>query len=170
MKGSAHLAMGICAGAITACAVPDNLYGAAFMGGCIIGSILPDIDLATSKIGHLTTPIAILLNKIFGHRGFIHTPICSLLFALLFGAIAHAITPDNAVHVAAGVFFGCMLHLLQDTFTKNGIRWLYPLPFKIHFTNIKSNNPICYLITIALIVLYFVMCDTNPNIANFLIA
>lgn len=30
-----------------------------------------------------------------------------------------------------GIFLGCFLHLLQDSFTVQGIKWFYPLNFKI---------------------------------------
>ena len=43
------------------------------VGTCVLGNLLPDIDVPTSVIGKLLKPFSILFQKIFGHRTFFHS-------------------------------------------------------------------------------------------------
>lgn len=81
---------------------------------CVLGGLLPDIDLATSIIGRKFR----IFGWLFAHRGFFHTLYAALLFSLpLFFYSATA---------ALAFFAGYLGHLLLDGLTKKGVRILPP--------------------------------------------
>lgn len=106
MKGSTHLASGVCAAAI--CTTLNIHPGSelAVAAGIIIGSVLPDIDKSSSHIGRHVPIIPRLLK----HRGVSH----SLLLAALFLPFAPSITA------------GCIIHLLLDMMNPAGVNLLWP--------------------------------------------
>lgn len=170
MKGREHLILGTVVGASVAAATRNYDNGLIFMSACIVGSLSPDIDLPDSKLGHLIKPISALLNKIFGHRGFIHTPLNAAVLTLIYWLITRAIEPIAFRTVALGFLVGFTVHLIQDTFTKGGIMWLYPVKLKIHFTNIGSDSFLCFFITIALAIGWMVLLHNIPEIGAWLIS
>lgn len=77
----------------------------------VVGGVLPDVDLLFAP--SWTFP--------FVHRGVTHT----LLFV---GVVAGAALASDAARWAArGAALGLVSHLVVDTFTRSGVRWLYPL-------------------------------------------
>ncbi len=83
-------------------------------------SILPDIDITTSKIGATTKPLSNIINLLFSHRGFFHSifpPLIVLFVFYYFGYITIGII----------VFLGYLSHLIMDSFTKTGIMFFQPL-------------------------------------------
>ena len=138
MLAHTHIALSIAAAVgvvkLTGTAPPNPAEVAAL----IAGSLLPDIDSATSAAAHpgrllsrflprtmrdvidgVAQLIALILNRIFGHRGFLHWPILALLV------------------IAAGLWlgklwlcwlgFGYLLHILGDMFTPQGAPILAPI-------------------------------------------
>ena len=80
MKGKEHLLLGTATGLIAASAISaPHSAQAALAVSCMVGSLYPDIDLVASKMGSVVKPLSFMLNKMFGHRGFIHTPINAAL-------------------------------------------------------------------------------------------
>lgn len=82
----------------------------------LLGAILPDIDYPESILGKLNP---FVWMGLMNHRGFSHTIpgmlfFCSLAI-YLFGWI-----------YSASIAAGYLLHLISDTFTPKGIKWLYP--------------------------------------------
>lgn len=151
MQGYQHLLLGTVAGVCAASAIAEPAAGAAFAMACMVGSVYPDIDVASSKIGKKVKPLAVLANKVFGHRGFIHTPINGIfLYFLIFG-ITNRYLPSVPHCIAEGFTLGFFLHLIQDTFTKGGIMWFYPVSSKkMRLARIGSNSPWCFVITVIL--------------------
>lgn len=141
--------------------------GLIFMAACMLGSLYPDIDLPSSKMGHIFKPFAEILNQKYGHRGFVHTPLHAALLTLIYWGITSLCAPWAFRTVALGFLVGFFAHLLQDTFTKGGIMWLYPVKKSIHFTNIKSDSILCFFITIALICGWFGILYVHPNSITF---
>jgi inner membrane protein len=112
----------------------------------LIGGITPDIDEPTAPLWR-NLPIGGVVGRIIdkglgGHRFLTH----SLLGAGLFGALAYGflrflqpIIPHINIHVAWWAFIiGVGSHLVMDTFTKEGVPWLLPIPFKFGFPPIKT--------------------------------
>lgn len=103
-----------------------------------IGGIAPDIDQPTAPLWRLL-PIGGVVgrfadNVLGGHRGLSH----SLLGLGLFGwlvdrllAFFHPLFPTVDNHLVWLAFMiGMLSHLIMDTFTKEGVVWLLPLPVK----------------------------------------
>lgn len=109
-----------------------------------IGGLAPDLDQPTanlwrrvpagSVIGRLISPLLI------GHRSLSH----SILGIVLFGFVINYILNWMATFVLVDmsiVWYAFMIsflsHLLMDTFTHDGVPWLFPIPFKFGFPPIK---------------------------------
>lgn len=145
MQGYQHLFLGITTGACMVSLVPKE-QATACMVACAIGSIFPDIDISTSKLGKKIKPASMIISHIFGHRGFVHTPLNGIMLTILL----YLITSEAFSCIPSTFCIGFFLHLLQDTFTKTGIMWLFPIKARIHFTNLKSSSLLCVPITLAL--------------------
>ncbi len=111
-----------------------------------IGGILPDIDQPTAPLWR-NLPEGKIFGKVFdksvgGHRFITH----SLLGVAIFGFLAHLllgflhpIMPGvNSGYVWWAFMIGLASHLVMDTFTKEGVPWLLPIPFKFGFPPIKG--------------------------------
>ena len=88
MTGKSHLSVGIGLGITTFVlnyeSTNDFLYSSLICTGCIIGSLLPDIDSGKSMISQNFLFLPKLIKKIFGHRGFIKSLykfICATLWS-----------------------------------------------------------------------------------------
>ncbi len=111
-----------------------------------IGGILPDIDQPTAPLWR-NLPIGKVFGRAFdallgGHRFLTH----SLLGVGLFGFLAwlllnfiHPLMLNVDINLVWWAFLiGILSHLVMDTFTKEGVPWLLPLPFKIGLPTAKS--------------------------------
>ncbi len=101
---------------------------ALWIGGAMLGSLLPDLDASESKIRHFgwrqnglrvepLQPLASLAHRAFGHRGFLHS---------LGGVALCAVALVPAGKYLGGAFYGGILlgyasHLCADALTKSGI-------------------------------------------------
>jgi inner membrane protein len=89
-----------------------------FSLGLLLGSVLPDLDLQTSWIGRRVRPVSWLFNTLLGHRGILHS-----IWALIpIAALCWVSMPMLAI----GFVTGFISHLLIDSTTTKGIRWLWP--------------------------------------------
>lgn len=79
----------------------------------IISTVLPDIDKSNSLIGRYV-PLIGLISK---HRGFFH----SLIFAIILSIVLMIFI---SVTVSIYFFLGYFLHILLDSFSKEGIKVL----------------------------------------------
>ncbi len=84
----------------------------------VIAALLPDIDNPFSKIGKKVK----IINYLFVHRGFFHSLFALLIFTILLYFFN--------IFIATAFFSGYFLHLLLDSFTKQGIFLFYPLSTK----------------------------------------
>ncbi|MVX65859.1 metal-dependent hydrolase [Clostridium chromiireducens] len=114
------------------------ITSAAFVGGALIGSILPDIDHRSSYIGRKTKVISKTINKLAGHRKLFHAP---LMYLLLYSASSGMMINKLFLLGIKGVFFGVLSHLILDSFTIGGLPWFYPLSKKkFSLGKIKTNS------------------------------
>ena len=111
-----------------------------------IGGIAPDIDQPTAPFWR-NLPIGRLFgrfagNLLGGHRFLTHSILGAALLA--WGAnwlliFLHPIMPNIDAHYVWWAFvIGLVSHLLMDTFTKEGVPWLLPLPFKIGIPPLRA--------------------------------
>uniref|UniRef100_UPI003F4912DD metal-dependent hydrolase n=1 Tax=Bacillus multifaciens TaxID=3068506 RepID=UPI003F4912DD len=93
-----------------------------------IGALLPDIDEPHSWIGRRTRGVSDLMNGVFGHRGITHSlfGIALVLIPIIF---AVGMTPLPFI-TGMCVLAGYCLHLIEDSFSISGIKWLLPLSNK----------------------------------------
>jgi len=92
-----------------------------FLGLVFLGTIIPDLDSSCSKFGKniLFRPFQFFIK----HRGIMHT----FTFVLILFFILNRYYPL----IAFPFLIGYSLHLITDSFTKQGIRVLWPLKFRV---------------------------------------
>lgn len=131
--------------------------------GANLGSILPDIDKPTSKIGRkfLIKPLSTLIHKKYGHRTITHSVLVSLI--VLSGLIASS-------YIFRGIFFylysnfiigvsiGYLSHLFLDFLTVQGIPLFYPfIKKKYRICNFKTKKHEDLVSSLCLIVTSFII-------------
>ena len=95
----------------------------------LLGSILPDLDSARSRINRWSGIIGIIIAFFFRHRGIMHS---LFLHLLLF----FTITLTFDVYYASGLFLGYLAHVVGDGATRGGLMVFYP------FSKYKIKGPI----------------------------
>lgn len=111
----------------------------------LIGGLTPDIDQPTADLWR-RIPAGTVVGKILypllgGHRFISH----SLLGIFLFGwgahfllDIIHSVLLVDMGVVWWGFMIGYVSHLIMDTFTRDGVPWLFPLPVKFGIPPFKA--------------------------------
>ncbi len=112
----------------------------------LLGGVAPDIDQPTAPLWR-NLPVGKYFGKAFGllnggHRFLTH----SLIGLALFGFTAHWLLV--AVHpimmqvdidlVWWAFMIGMVSHLVMDSFTREGVPWLLPIPFKFGIPPLKK--------------------------------
>lgn len=154
MNWKLHLTLGAASGiAGGICLLANPLGAVEYTVTCAISSLICDLDTPTSKIGRMSPTISKICNKMFGHRGFLHTPCFLALCWLCYFNINKGIYIDNTFWIMFGFSIGFLCHILQDILTKGGIMLLYPFcKKKFHLTNFKSKSKIHILFTIPMVI------------------
>jgi inner membrane protein len=104
----------------------------------LIGGVAPDIDQPTAPLWR-NLPIGGVVGRVFdrllgGHRFLTHSLIGLVLFG--FGTyyiltFIHPLIPHvNVTIVLIAFMIGMISHLVMDSFTKEGVPWLLPIPYK----------------------------------------
>ena len=166
MRGRDHLILGAALGAGMALAVkgPTSQGAIGIMMPCILGSIYPDIDLPDSTLGFFLRPLSEPLNHFFGHRGFVHSPLHLFLLACLFNWILSPLIFSE--YLVTSFVIGYLAHLIQDTFTRGGVPWLWPFNYKFHFSDLSSNNPIWSIGTAVVSAVILALALLRPSVLN----
>jgi inner membrane protein len=111
-----------------------------------IGGIAPDIDQPTAPFWR-NLPIGGIFGKLIGrtlggHRFLSHSILGLALFGFLVHTllgIVHPIMPRVDVGLVWWAFMiGMLSHLIMDSFTKEGVPWLLPIPFKFGFPPLRG--------------------------------
>lgn len=111
-----------------------------------IGGIAPDIDQPTAPFWR-NLPVGGFVGRLIdkmlgGHRFITHSLIGLVVFGFGFRLLLnlfHPIMPAVDIHIVWWAFIiGMVSHLVLDTFTKEGVPWLLPIPIKIGLPPIKS--------------------------------
>lgn len=110
-----------------------------------IGGIIPDIDQPTAPFWR-NLPIGGYFGKIFsrllgGHRFITHSLVGLILVGWLLSVVLQILSPIMGTINLGYVWWSCMIgivsHLVLDSFTKEGVPWLLPIPFKFGFPPLK---------------------------------
>ena len=162
MTGKTHLLGGAAAAAVylTAAAsgdfgAPDlnTIQGAVSIPLCLLGSLVPDIDLRTSTIGEKAPLVAFLVNALLGHRTFFHSP---LFLAILYVWVnAHF---PGIIWIVIPIIVGAASPLVLDMLNRSGVPLLWPLQTRFWIVGIKTDGQserILRMILAALTILVF---------------
>lgn len=170
MNWKLHLTLGAVSGiAGGLCLLSNPAWAAGYTLTCTISSLFSDLDSPMSKLGRTTPMISKFCNKMFGHRGLFHTPCFLFLSWLCYFNLSKNIYESNTFWVMYGFSVGFLCHMIQDLFTKGGIKLLYPFSKKrFHLTNFKSKSKIHNGITVPLIILsVYIVPKMTIYIMNF---
>lgn len=130
------------------------------------GSLLPDLDARESKakwleIGGVAplAPVAVVANGLWGHRGFLHSPVALILLALPLALVSRWWGWPFAV----ALWLGYGSHLLLDGCTRSGISaWprtdarIHFLPARLRFvTGSMAEDAVFVVLAIAVLHLLF---------------
>ena len=111
-----------------------------------IGGITPDIDQPTAPFWR-NLPVGGFFGRLIhkmlgGHRFLTHSLIGVGLFAAVSNLLLkflHPILPHIDIQLVWYSFLiGLVSHLIMDTFTKEGVPWLLPIPVKFGIPPIKA--------------------------------
>ncbi len=111
-----------------------------------LGGIAPDIDQPTAPLWR-NLPEGHFVGKAFGkllggHRFISHSIPGFVVFAWLCNLLLHALHPIMPHVDITLVWYAFMIgyasHLVMDSFTKEGVPWFLPIPFKIGFPPLRK--------------------------------
>lgn len=122
-------------------------------GASLIGSLFPDIDLPTSKIGHMIKPASTAINLTSGHRGVFHAPLPYLIILLL----TYLTASYRAFITALAFTLGVMSHLFLDILNASGIPLLWPMKRRVSLCDIKVGSLGEKVVDVALIALMVIL-------------
>jgi len=150
MKARTHdLAAVTALGVIALAHPPESITLGTFLIAVLanqLGGIAPDLDQPTAPFWR-NLPIGGFFGKILGkmmggHRFITHSIIGVVLFGLgvqWLLVILHPIIPNVDTSLVWWAFMiGMVSHLVMDSFTKEGVPWLLPLPIKIGIPPIRA--------------------------------
>lgn len=106
-------------------------------GANMIGGLAPDIDQPTAELWH-KLPAGSIIGRLItpflgGHRFISHSLLGIFLFGVLlkqFLVFASSVLLVDMNMVWWAFMIGFVSHLLMDTFTREGVPWLFPLPMR----------------------------------------
>ena len=118
--------------------------GIVALGANLLGGLAPDIDQPTAAFWH-TFPAGSIVGRVItpmlgGHRFISHSALGIVLFGFLLSLFLNLIKGVLIVdmHVVWWAFMiGFVSHLIMDTFTKEGVFWLFPIPIRIGIPPIR---------------------------------
>ncbi len=111
----------------------------------MIGGVFPDIDQPTGKLWH-KIPAGSIFGKIAhpflgAHRSISHSLLGAVLASFLVKAVLNYthtfLLVDNDI-VWWTFMLGFISHLIADSFTKEGVPWLFPIPIRFGIPPIKQ--------------------------------
>ncbi len=111
-----------------------------------LGGIAPDFDQPTAPLWR-NLPEGHYVGKVFGkllggHRFISHSLLGFALFAWLANLLLHFLHPIMPHVDIQLVWYAFMIgygsHLVMDTFTKEGVPWLLPVPFKFGLPPVRK--------------------------------
>lgn len=115
------------------------------ISACAIGGLAPDIDQPTAALWR-RLPVGTfwgqLLSPLFGkHRFISHSVVGIFLFGIMSKYILVLMNTFVLVDmdvVWKAFMIGFISHLLIDTITKEGVPWLFPIPFRFGIPPIRA--------------------------------
>lgn len=171
MQGSVHEMIGVGAVALLALSQPRGAdiagmhiqFGISIFSAAL-GSLLPDIDMTTTKMGHRHKITSKVVNKVGGgHRGVTHSLLIPALVLLGTLFLNDYLTLFQALmtllnSLVFGFLAGYLLHIGADMFNGKGCPILWPISSsKIHIMDLPSSGMVPYIFGIVVLVLEFLI-------------
>lgn len=112
----------------------------------MIGGIAPDIDQPTAPFWR-NLPVGRIFGKVFrlvigGHRFISHSILGVILFGFGFHYLLEVLRPSFPALDMGIIWWAFMIgfvsHLVMDTFTREGVPWLLPIPVKFGIPPVKA--------------------------------
>ncbi len=110
----------------------------------MIGGLAPDIDQPTAALWNRIPAGSIIgrvLHPLFGGHRFISHSVLGVVLAGLIAKIALMLAANTLIVNMTIVWWAFMIgfisHLVMDTFTREGVPWLFPVPAKLGIPPIK---------------------------------
>lgn len=174
MTGITHRLAGVGTGIATIemLHVNDITIQAVLLTGCVLGSLLPDIDNPQSTISYkipFARAVYGLLQNIIrtfanilprhqkeyvrsgiGHRGVSHSLLAAIVLSKIAWLVGNVINIDPDAF-ALGLMLGILSHIFLDLFS-GGTRLFFPLSYNVKFMKIKTGGIIEWIIRIGLII------------------
>ncbi|HSL01273.1 MAG TPA: metal-dependent hydrolase [Rubrobacteraceae bacterium] len=123
MKVATHIIFAECCW-FASSAVFDVHYGTPAVMVVAASSIVPDADYPKSWLGYQLGPVSEELNRLFGHRSFLHSLLALVLLTAVCGLpLWWAV---GSVVPAFAVFVGYGSHLFADMMTLAGVQLFWP--------------------------------------------
>lgn len=104
----------------------------------LIGGLTPDIDQPTADLWHKlpggTVYSRLVTPFMGGHRFISHSVVGVVLFAFIAHFILQLMSKSLLVNMDIvwwSFMIGYISHLVMDTLTREGVPWLFPIPFKL---------------------------------------
>ncbi|MCM8781903.1 MAG: metal-dependent hydrolase [Candidatus Omnitrophica bacterium] len=121
MIAPTHIAFAVLSVSLLGAIVNVVILPLALSFACL-GSLFPDIDTTASFIGRIFSPLALFLERRFGHRTITHSLLGTIIFAIIFIPL---------VFLRNKLFFVCLIlgylsHILIDCLNKSGVPLFYP--------------------------------------------
>lgn len=88
------------------------------------GSILPDIDVSSSKINQWSGFLGKVIAFFTTHRGIFHSPLLFIIFFIILSYFW-------STYYAWGLIAGYLTHMFGDGITRMGVQPFYPFKFKV---------------------------------------
>lgn len=149
MKGSTHAAAGMAIGLVCATHASLPLPETCALTGCaVVASLVPDLDICSSKLGRLVAPASLVIQLIFGHRTIFHAPV---VYALIMAAL-HTMFPQYDMYLTV-ITIAIASHLILDMLNPKGIPLLWPFKKRFHIGGIISGGLVDKIIGLALYLL-----------------
>lgn len=101
----------------------------------VAGSVFPDIDLSTSRMGRQAPGVSSLIEMLFGHRGMFHAPLFYTAVLLL-----ACWKWPTTVWIWGAFGLGILSHLVLDTLNSKGIPWLWPMKRRFSIVKVKTGG------------------------------
>lgn len=100
------------------------------LGAVVLGSLFPDIDHPRSYVGQKAKIVSRVTNKTFGHRGATHSLLALAIIYIMGNVFVQTYLAASLAYVPFWFAWGYLLHLLEDGFSRDGIRFFWPLQKK----------------------------------------
>lgn len=126
--------------------IPDVTLGTAIvaLSANLIGGLAPDLDQPTAALWNRIPAGSIIgriLHPLFGGHRFLSHSILGIFLAGFIVKVFLTVASNTLIVDTSVVWWGFMIgfisHLIMDTFTRDGVPWLFPIPIRLGIPPIR---------------------------------